>query len=289
MEPPNPPTNPIFVTGTPRSGKSVICRMLTREPEFQWVREPLMIWDTDLGPRSDDCRTAEEATPELSARIQKACTELLENPQHRYVDDLSYHALRIPFLFEVMPNAKIVHVVRDAEQAIPEMLYGWTNRDSVGKAFARRRKSIRLQGLPRMAARFVKNYISSRVKGSRQTWGPRVPGLAEYVASHAPAEVAAFQWKSMVEIAMDELTLIPTENWIQVHFDRLLKDPHDQALRIGEFCEVQNPEKFAEEATNFIDPNFIFEKKVFPTDAEWVTIHPMIEAVCQRIAETDSN
>jgi hypothetical protein len=245
-----------------------------------------MIWDLDLGPRSDDCRSADEATPELCQRIQRACSDLLENPQHRYIDDLSYHALRIPFLCAIISNAKIVHVVRDAEQAIPEMLYGWTNRDSVSKAFARRRKSIRLQGLPRMAIRFLKNYISSRVKGSRQTWGPRVPGLAEFVDSHAPAQIAAYQWKSMVEIAMDDLTRIPSEHWIQIHFDRLLEDPHGQALRIGEFCEVQNPKKFAEDATNFIDPNFIFEKKVFPTDAEWATIHPMIEAVQDRIVNT---
>ena len=203
-----PSDSPIIVTGTPRSGKSVICRMLTREPEFQWVREPQMIWDMDLGTRVDDCRSSDEATPELSERIRNACSALLEQPKNRYVDDLSYHALRIPFVHAVMPSAKIIHVIRDPKEAIPEMLYGWTNRDSVSKAIARRRKSVRLQGLPRMVSRFLRNYISSRVKGSRQTWGPRVPGLAEFVATHIPAEVAAFQWKSMVEIAMNDLTTI---------------------------------------------------------------------------------
>ena len=52
---------------------------------------------------------------------------------------------------------------------------------------------------------------------------------------------------------------------------------------MGEFCGVENPQKFAEEAKTFIDPDFQFEKKVYPTDAEWATIQPMIETVRERI------
>jgi hypothetical protein len=242
-----------------------------------------MIWDMGLGSRKDDCRSAIEATPELKERIQDACAKLLESQSNRYIDDLSYHALRIPFLHAVFPEAKIIHVVRKPEHAIPEMLYGWTNRDSLGKAFVRRRKSIRLQGLPRMARRFAENYLSSRLQGSRRTWGPRVPDLEQFVSSHKPAEAAAFQWKKMIEIAMDDLAGIPQDNWIQVQFDTLLEEPAAQALRIGEFCGVDNSQVFAESAAKFIDPDFVFEKKVFPTEEEWDTINPMIEQVRERI------
>tara|TARA_B100000959_G_scaffold156821_1_gene164452 strand:+ start:382 stop:1245 length:864 start_codon:yes stop_codon:yes gene_type:complete len=277
---------PILVTGTPRSGKSVVARLITKEPSYQWIHEPLMIWDMDMGTREDDRRSAKEVTTSLRERIMNSCTELLEEQQNIYVDDLSYHAMRIPFIHALMPEAKIIHVVRDPEHAIPEMLYGWTYRDSVGKAFARRRRSIRLQGLPRMVFRFVRNYIDSRLKGRRATWGPRVPNLAAFVESHPPAEVAAFQWKSMVEIAMDDLAIIPSTNWIQVSYDELLVDPRGQALRIGEFCSVSNPDGFADKATKFIDPEFPFEKKVYPTDAEWATIRPMIEQVRNRMNQS---
>ena len=277
---------PIFVTGTPRSGKSVIANLITREQEFQLVPEPLMIWDMDLGARDDDRRGAQEVTASLCDRITNACSALLENPEQTYVDDLSYHALRIPFIHALMPDAKIIHVVREPEHAIPEMLYGWTYRDTIGRAITRRRKSIRLQGLPRMALRFARNYISSRFQGSRKTWGPRVPNLAQFISSHSSAEVAAFQWKCMVEIAMNDLADIPTNQWLQVRFDELLEDPMGQALRIGKFCELPDLQKFAKDATNFIDPNFKFEKKVYPTDEEWSTIYPMIESIRSRIATT---
>ncbi len=275
--------SPIVVTGTPRSGKSVICRTAVLEKCYQWVREPLMIWNMDLGARKDDCRSALEAPPDLKERIQNACAKLLESQNNRYIDDLSYHALRIPFLHAVFPEAKIIHVVRKPEHAIPEMLYGWTYRDSVGKAFVRRRKNIRLQGLPRLALRFAGNYLSSRLRGSRKTWGPRVPDLEQFVSSHKSAEVAAFQWKNMVEIAMDDLAGIPQDNWIQVQFDALLEEPAVQGLRIGEFCGVDNPQMFAESVAKFIEPDFVFEKKVYPTETEWNAINPMIEQVRERI------
>jgi len=152
---------PILVTGTPRSGKSVIARLITREQDFQLVREPLMIWDMDLGARDDDRRGALEVTASLCDRITNACSALLEHQEQTYVDDLSYHALRIPFIHALMPDAKIIHVVREPEYAIPEMLYGWTYRDTIGKAITRRRKSIRLQGLPRMALVCSKLYFQS--------------------------------------------------------------------------------------------------------------------------------
>ena len=52
-----------------------------------------MIWDMDLGARDDDRRGAQEVTASLCDRITNACSALLENPEQRYVDDLSYHAL----------------------------------------------------------------------------------------------------------------------------------------------------------------------------------------------------
>ncbi len=87
----------------------------------------------------------------------------------------------------------------------------------------------------------------------------------------------------MVEIAMDDLAGIPQDNWIQVQFDALLEEPAVQGLRIGEFCGVDNPQMFAESVAKFIEPDFVFEKKVYPTETEWNAINPMIEQVRERI------
>lgn len=279
---------PVLVTGTPRSGKSVAAELLARLDEFSYMVEPLMVWDIGLGTRADDIRTADEVTDQTRASIVQSCQSLIKaHPNTRYLDDLAYHALRIPFVNAVMPEARIIHVIRDPRQAIPEMIYGWLYKDTVGKAFMRRRKAIRLSTLPRHGVRFLKNQIVRRVKGRRSTWGPRVPGMAKVVASEPVAVIAAYQWMQMVQNAMDDMETLPEGRCLEVRFDRLLKDPGGEALRIGRFCDVESPEKLAEIAKAVIDPAFIFDKQIEPTPSEWAVINDMIGPLKQRLGYTD--
>ena len=201
----------------------------------------------------------------------------------RYVDAFSYHALRIPFVHRVMPEAKIIHMIRDPIEAIPEMLYGWTYQDFVAKAILRRRKGLKLTTLPYHALRFTKNYLLSRVRGKRATWGPRVPGLSEFVACHSAAEVAAFQWRRMLEIALDDLEALSADCYLNVRFDQLLSDTRRESRRIAEFCQVADPSALVESVDAMIDPAFKFEKKVFPSEAEWAAIASLIAPLQDRL------
>lgn len=275
---------PILVTGTPRSGKTVVRGIMASADEFVCVQEPLMIWSAGMGVRSDDRRTADDASPEVCQRIRRDCAQLVKDAHKaRYLDDLSYHALRVPFVRAVMPECKIIHVVRRGESAIPELLFGWTFKDSVSGVIARRRTSIRLRSLPVMVARFARNYAMSRLSGRRATWGPRVPGLSEFSASHTPALIAAYQWSEMVRIALDDLGHQPREKWLQVRLEDLIADPAGQAGRITDFCEVAEPGSVIEHAKALIDPAYTFEKKVNPTDAEWEQIRALIHPVEARL------
>ena len=268
---------PVLVTGTPRSGKSVVAQLLDGLREFTWISEPLMVWDLGLGARPDDRRGAEEATDRLRDQIAESCRSLIsDRPGTRYLDDLSYHALRIPFVHAVLPQARIIHVIRRPQDTIPEMCYGWMYKDSIGRAILRRRKAIRPSTLPRHAARFAKNLLMSRIKGRRATWGPRVPGLAQIVAERSIPEIAAYQWMQMVRIASEELKSLPSDSGLEVRFDRLLADPASQASRIAAFCGVRSPEALVEIAKAHIDPAFEFHKRIEPTDAEWGKVCDMI-------------
>jgi len=275
---------PVLVTGSPRSGKSCISRLLGHMDEFKLVSEPLMVWDMGFGSRPDDLRSPADATDALRAKLASACAELIEDqPGVRYLDDLAYHALRIPFVHALMPEAKIIHVIRRAEDSVPEMIYGWSFKDTVTGAILRRRNAIRPSTLPRHMVRFLRNQIVRRFKGRRATWGPRVPGLAEFSAGHSVAEVAGYQWMKMVEIAMYDLEAIPHEHWLEVRFDRLLADPGAEALRIGRFCGVTSPQALEEFAVGYIDPQHVFKKRVEPTAEQWGRINKMIGPLQKRL------
>lgn len=275
---------PVLVTGTPRSGKTRVAQVISRDDSFVHIAEPLTIWDPGGRHRSDDRLLAEDATHDVCERIRRRCVAAVEKAERsRYLDDLAYHALRIPFAHRVMPEAKIVHVIRSPREAIPEMIYGWMYRDTLAQAVARRRRNINPATLPRHAWRFLRNYVRMRVAGRRETWGPNVPGLRAFARDHSIPEVAGFQWRAMVEIAMNDLAELPDDRWIEVRRECLLADRRGEGRRIAAFCEVEDVEAVADYAESYLDPDFVYHNKVHPTDEQWEAIFDHIGPLARQL------
>jgi hypothetical protein len=279
----------VLITGTPRSGKSLLGNILKHAPEFHYVGESVSTWDEGMPRRGDDCRDATEATEAVRARIVEACHTCVErHGRRRYLDNLSQHALRLPFVHAVMPEARIIHVIRDGCEAIPEMMFGWMHRDTVHMAVRRRWRTIRLSTAPRLLWRFAHNYFSSRVSGRRHTFGARPPGLAEFAANHSVAEVAAYQWEQILKIAMRDLATLPADAWIEVRFDRLIADPRGTIRRVAKFCEVEDVENLVARAASYVNPECdrVFEKRVGPEEVERVRqlFAADLDSIRQRIA-----
>ncbi|MCP4908249.1 MAG: sulfotransferase [bacterium] len=275
---------PVLIVGTPRSGKSLITNVFRSAPEFCLVNEPLSIWNLGMPNRSDDCRSAEEATAKIREKILEACREqLMRSGKSRYLDNLAYHSLRISFANAVLPNAKIIFVTRDGRAAIPEMVRGWTMKTSIVGTARNTRRSINLRTLPRLALRFGVNYLSGILKGRRATWGPAVPGLREFSGNRAIAEVVAFQWGELNRIALEGLRSIPKERWIQVRFEDLIDRPEEEFLKIARFADVQSPDAVSQYASVFVSPNNIPKQSQWTAAEvsadEWEKIDPLIASM----------
>lgn len=272
---------PILVTGTPRSGKSLVAGLLSADPDVAFMSEPLTLWDIGGSTRNDDCLSADDASESVRRTIRNRCAQRLKRAsRQRYLDDLAHHAIRIPFVHRVMPEARIVHVIRDPRAAIPEMYFGWTYRDTVVRALIRRWKGIHLWTLPRHLVRFVRNYVSSRVTGARATWGPRVPGLADFQAEHTVIETAAYQWMKMVEIARRDLATLDPAHYLEVRFENLLEHPEREAARLADFCQVR-VEVVSQAASkhvsrNYRDPEFPERQRVVLSDEDCRRVYALI-------------
>lgn len=244
---------PVLVTGTPRSGKTCVWNILRQAGEFCAVEEPIMIWSACGGRWPDDCRPAWAATEKVKRRIARRCSELVRRQgKRRYLDNLSHHALRIPFVHAVMPDVRLVHVIRSAEEAVPEISFGWTKRISIAAVIRLRRRNVDLRVLPGLVWRFARNYVRRGIYGSRETWGPVVPGLAEFKPGHEVEEVAAYQWAKMVEIALDGIRATPGLRVLEMRFEHLAANPRAEARRLAEFAEVEHPGALVEFAARYV-------------------------------------
>ena len=130
---------PILVTGSPRSGKTLVAAILSHSPDFYFACEPLLLWDAVLPNRDDDRRTAADILPGARERLLESLAQPVRRAgRTRYVDDLSQHALRIPCIAALLPEARIIHVVRDGRSVVPELIRRWSLRDTLRAAVRRR-------------------------------------------------------------------------------------------------------------------------------------------------------
>ncbi len=60
----------LVIVGPPRSGTSVMGRILGLHPDVGTWIEPYFVWDRDFRNAEDDCRTQEDATPRVRDRIR---------------------------------------------------------------------------------------------------------------------------------------------------------------------------------------------------------------------------
>jgi hypothetical protein len=278
---------PILITGTPRSGKSVVAELIRLTEEFTVRVEPTPTWNTGRRVREHDRRLAEDASASVRRRIRSECEAALAlSGGQRYADELAHHALRIPFVSAVLPEAKIIHVIRNPEPTIAEMNFWWAhgqkNPSCVRDGIRDRIRQVRPLELPPLAYRFVKNQIWRSLRGRPAAWGPMPPGLAQYARTHRPAEIAGYQWARLMEYALQDLAKLPDERVLEVRYERLVEQPEREVLRMAEFCEVRDPARMMAEGCRRLDPNHGSYAAIEPSEDEWESIWKLIAPVASR-------
>jgi len=278
---------PILIVGACRSGKTLVKRIVSSLDEMAEGHEPFMIWNTGMSDHTDDARAAEEATEELVRRIRRRLHKYMRKLDGaRYVDDTAHHALRLPFSLKVLPEARLIYVLRNGRDNVAQMYAYWTGSDTLAGVLQRRlsrarRKNLRLASLPRQAWKWFYNYCRTRLGRPRASCGPTVPGQREFARSNDTLQVVAYQWATMVKMLEDAISELPADRVLRVRYEDLLADTPAQAARIADFCEVSDPAGLIAAATEIIDPDL-------PPDFEplspqqWESVLPIMEPMLKR-------
>ncbi|MGI9457146.1 MAG: sulfotransferase [Aeoliella sp.] len=273
---------PILITGSPKSGKSVLLKLFQQLEEFHVVDEPLSTWRIGSHTRDDDRRSASDATDEVKQSIRH---EILRQCQaegaSRYVDNLNHHALQIPFLREVFPDARIVVVSRSPQDFLPEALFFWTRKPTLMKTVRNRRRDLKLSTLASYGYRFFRNMVSNRVRGRLNTWGAIVPGQKEFASTHSAVELAAYHWAKLYEVALEHAQSDDGVYFVQ--FEGLLHRPRETIDSVLRFCETPVTPEIVDFAAGHFDPKFDFPKRIELTNAQWKTVWPIVRRAAEML------
>lgn len=116
--------NLALVIGCARSGTSILGELIAAHPQVKYIFEAHDVWESAGAGENDSHRlSAAHATPQVRQYIrhwfqqQQQGARLIAEKSPRNI-------LRIPFLQEVFPEAKIIHIIRDGRDVACSLLPG---------------------------------------------------------------------------------------------------------------------------------------------------------------------
>lgn len=205
-----PADKPIFIVGCSRAGTTVVYKTfseshaigsLNRETHDFWVdMHPLSNknWDT----HGLDTIDASAADRDYVSRYFYAWTG-----QSRFVDKNNQNGLCVPYLYSLFPDAHFVYVKRSPGDNINSLIEGW-NKPGEFATWS--------------------NLLPEKVSvenGRYTQWCFFLSdGWREYLDK--PIEnVCAFQYRAINEEILAAKELIPTQQWTEVFYEDLVRDP----------------------------------------------------------------
>jgi hypothetical protein len=242
LEPQQVIEDPIFIISSPRAGSTLLydllalsAQMWTLDGESEGVIEGI----PNLHPANrdfDSHRLTDMDADQETVRLLHAAflSEIRDNQGRRYLEQSECdrpkrvrllektpeNSLRITFLSAAFPSARFVFLHRDARQCVSSILEGWHHEGFV--------KIPNLPGWP------------------LRRWHFLLPEGWRKLSNKALLDVAAFQWASANEQALQDLETIPKDRWLSVNYDELIATPETVVRRICKFADIVVDEKLGE-------------------------------------------
>lgn len=239
------PFTPLIIIGAGRSGTNVLRDVVTSLPGFAtWPCDEINpIWRHGNIDWPNDEIPSERATLAVRQSIRKAFTRIWRqygNPPY-VVEKTCANALRVPFVSEVLPEARYIHIVRNGFDIVASARKRWRGElemPGLPYYFAKARYAP-LSDLPRYAMATLKNRVAVKLgkKEHFDSWGPRFSGIE--TLSGAPLdEMVARQWVACVSSSDKAFAKMPASRVFQLRYEDFTRRPYEYLAQITRWLQV---------------------------------------------------
>ena len=123
-----------FIVGSGRSGTTLLGDILDLHSLICCWYEPYFILDRYFRNAPNDRRVAREANENVKRHIKRAFDYYrYKRKCHTVVDKSPRNSLKIPFLLEIFPKARFIHMVRDGRDVTLSISKEWQKRQEIFK------------------------------------------------------------------------------------------------------------------------------------------------------------
>ena len=252
----------VFIIGSPRSGTTILGEILDKHEKISQWYEPYFVWDHHFRNRSHDERTAEEATPKICNQIYTDFLKYKQKTGSRIIVDKSpRNSLKIPFIRQIFPQARYIHILRDGRDATLSIHKEWLRRKNivhdpkknnhfdykntlivVGKWLQRQpfiMDKIRAFYFETHGHFINKKKHLNRLRWNGEVgWGPRFKGWEAIFIEKPLLQFNAIQWSKCIESIQKSWLTIPIEHKIEIRYEDLISKGEQTITHILNFLKL---------------------------------------------------
>jgi len=119
---------PILIIGAARSGTTMMGNIISKHPDVAYWVEPNYIWKYKNARLHTDMIPKDYATKEIKNFIISRFIKFTElYNKKRFAEKTPANSLRLPFVREILPNCKIIHIIRDGRDVALSARKMWMN------------------------------------------------------------------------------------------------------------------------------------------------------------------
>lgn len=276
---------PIFIIGAARSGTTMLSHhLLAHHPAVAFWSEPAHVWRFGHAYRSSDRLTARDVTPRIRAFIVEQFSAFLrESGKSRFMEKTPSNCFRLPFIFEIFPDAKFVHILRDGRDVAASASLRWRgdaikaapdhprlNGDRHGSfpqrvnvAVKRVRKlssfhrigrgHLGLNELPAHLPTLGRTVMRAVFPGRAQFWGPRFPGIKDVHRTYSLLETCAIQWDCSVRTAIGFGRNLGPDQYLEIRYEDFFSAPEEYLRAIHAFLQLDDHPRVYQQMKTMIE------------------------------------
>ena len=248
-------TTHIVLVGAARSGTKIMRDTLAAATGAGAVPYDIgFIWRVGDPNSADDVLEPASVTAGTRRFVRQYVGRYAAGAPPAVIEKTVGNTLRIPFVREVLPEARYLHLVRDGVDVVESTWRQW-REPSDYRYLVAKLKHFPLRMIPTYGRRYVTSVLRRRVSSDRRvaTWGPRYPDIDRDLASTDLLTVCCRQWRDSVRFARRDLAVTGVPS-LEVRYEDLISDPRGVLEAAAAFCELPTSADRLDRAVDMLVP-----------------------------------
>ena len=280
--------SPIILLGTHRSGSTWLGKVFSQHPILAYCEEPRHIWSWGNNYKPDDVLTAQDASPRIVEHIRRYFSHFVQmRGRQRLFEKTPSNCLRIPFIRQVYPEAKMLHIIRDGRSVFSSaeqlMASGYYRQSVLNRRLRNTLLETPLWQWPANASRVMDILQAKLTKQPIKFWGPRPKGWRHWVKHDSPNVILAKQWAAIINQAIQDSESIDQNFYYRIYYEDLVSRPRDIMSSIIDFLEIDDVNSFIHNFEKTVDPTRRDQWSTLLPESKITEIRPYMESTLKQL------